>query len=299
MPLPLSDLHWAVTQYKLRQSPPASRRLRFMARSLLAWTESRAWYRQVRRLEITRWAASPAEWLEQVHRPFFDHRLSRREVARLLVEGAAIEDAALGREIFRHLLSGTEWVLARFEGRAQSYALTLRKEPRFSKEGTLCLCLRDESGLVIKRLVFSFAGCQAGPMLLVGCVQTTDQDPVGTVRRATRDLHAMQPRLLLIEALRCLADLTGCTRIRAVSESNHVYESPRYRRRGKMLPSYDALWELVGGVRSQDGNFEIPMKVERRTAEEYASHKRAEYRRRLALLDTICAQVHAHLKRGE
>ena len=191
----------------------------------------------------------------------------------------------------RALLAGEDLLLARFQGKQAGYVLTLRKDAQFSKEGTLCLCLREESGAIVKRLVFCFATLAGASALLIGCVQTTNIDPVGTLRRVTRDLSGMQPRLLLLDALRSLAMRVGVQRIRGISHHNHVYGSHRYRRRGKQLPSYDDLWALARGTRGADGNFDIPVSIERKPLSDYPSNKRAEYRRRHEMLDGIDTQI--------
>lgn len=286
----LSTLRWALHHYA-RHNPSLRRRLRFLARSLMNWRASHAWFHQLRQLQVGEWARTPSDWLEQAHRPFFDHRLSRDEVVRLLVHDAATQNALLGAARVRALLAGEDLLLARFQGKQAGYALTLCKDAQFSKEGTLCLCLREESGAIIKRMVFCFASLAGASALLIGCVQTTNNDPVGTLRRVTRDLSGMQPRLLLLDTLRSLAMRVGIQRIRGISKKNHVYGSSRYQHRGKQLPSYDELWELARGTRAQDGNFDIPVSIERKDVHEYPSHKRAEYRRRHEMLDAIGAQL--------
>ncbi len=90
-----------------------------------------------------------------------------------------------------------------------------------------------------------------------------------------------------------LGSALAVEQIVAVSNSTHIYRSWRYRKKkeGKLLADYDSFWASLGGERSDDGNFRLPLAMPRKPMEEIASKKRAEYRRRFALLDSLIEQV--------
>ena len=50
-------------------------------------------------------------------------------------------------------------------------------------------------------------------------------------------------------------------------------------------------WEAVGGICDEEGYFHIPLEIPRKDIADIASKKRAEYRRRYALLDEIQQQI--------
>ncbi len=292
----LRDLRWAFAQFNRQESHRTSRQARFLLRSLLTARASQAWFALLREFGLPRWTPTPSEWLQQPHRPFFDHRLGVTEVARLLLHDLRVTMDLFGPQRLAELVQGTQWELARVQGRSSAWRIGLRKEMRFSKEGTLSLCLLREDGAVLKRLVFCFAPHEgAGHHLRIGCVQSIAEDTLESLRTATKDLHGIQPRLLLVQALRVLATHLGCQGLQAISVDHHVYRAARYRSRDKALPGYDDLWLLAGGTRRADGNYDLPLATARKALEEVASNKRAEYRRRYELTDTMVAQMRAAL----
>ena len=85
----------------------------------------------------------------------------------------------------------------------------------------------------------------------------------------------------------------GARQILAVSNHTHIYRSWRYRlsKRSVFLADYDAFWREMGGEPGQEGHFLLPLTTLRRPLAEIASKKRAEYRRRYALLDAMNAAL--------
>ena len=53
----------------------------------------------------------------------------------------------------------------------------------------------------------------------------------------------------------------------------------------------------VGKERDSEGNFRLPLAMPRKPMEEIASKKRAEYRRRFTLLDSLIDQVNQATRR--
>ncbi|STD21288.1 protein YbjX [Enterobacter asburiae] len=58
--------------------------------------------------------------------------------------------------------------------------------------------------------------------------------------------------------------------------------------------SYDEFWASLDGKKLSAFCWQLPLKMERKSLEEIASKKRAEYRRRFELLDEIEASVKSH-----
>ena len=52
---------------------------------------------------------------------------------------------------------------------------------------------------------------------------------------------------------------------------------------------------LAGGTRREDGNYDLPLETPRKQLEDVASNKRAEYRRRYELTDSLLAQMRQSL----
>ncbi|MDU6450704.1 MAG: VirK/YbjX family protein [Enterobacter hormaechei] len=103
---------------------------------------------------------------------------------------------------------------------------------------------------------------------------------------------------LLASLTFCVARSNGRTSaIFAVSDEGHVFRALRYRlSKGRHFhASYDEFWEGLNGKKLSPFCWQLPLQMERKALEEIASKKRAEYRRRFALLDDIAASVHARI----
>ncbi|MDN6019420.1 MAG: VirK/YbjX family protein, partial [Enterobacterales bacterium] len=59
----------------------------------------------------------------------------------------------------------------------------------------------------------------------------------------------------------------------------------------------DSFWLSIGAETTQEGKYRLPLTIARKSLEEIASKKRAEYRRRYQLLDDLEAASHAALSR--
>lgn len=59
----------------------------------------------------------------------------------------------------------------------------------------------------------------------------------------------------------------------------------------QMHADYDAFWASLGGEKTDGDYFSLPLSIARKSEAEIASKKRAEYRRRYALLDSVVEQV--------
>uniref|UniRef100_UPI002931BE1D VirK/YbjX family protein n=1 Tax=Clavibacter michiganensis TaxID=28447 RepID=UPI002931BE1D len=113
------------------------------------------------------------------------------------------------------------------------------------------------------------------------------------IRDATKAAHGVFPKRLLMEAVFILAAQCGVQAITAVGDTTHVFRSLRYRhsKGDKFFASYGEFWLALGGEMRGDELFTLPLSMARKDLEEIASKKRAEYRRRYALLDTLAQQV--------
>ena len=58
-----------------------------------------------------------------------------------------------------------------------------------------------------------------------------------------------------------------------------------------ILSDYNTFWESVGGECDSNGYYHIPRTLARKSEADIASKKRAEYRRRYQLLDSIHSQL--------
>lgn len=117
-------------------------------------------------------------------------------------------------------------------------------------------------------------------------------------RRLTHELHGQRPRDLLLLVFRMLCEEASVAKILAVGDSHQACRGDYYRESAKVFASYDALWTEYHGVLRTDGFFELPVRVERRSAESIPSQKRCQYRRRYAMLDQLRHDLQRTLREG-
>lgn len=175
---------------------------------------------------------------------------------------------------------------------ADCVQISLEKAGWFEHEGELTLSLfRD--GTRVYSLVFTLGDVESRTVAYVGALQGLGRgDALGIYRALTRRLHGLRPRDLLIAAFRSLCIAIGVERILAVSDAACVGRSRYFGARTRVLASYDRAWAENGGLPGADGFFELSPCPTRRSMGEIASRKRAEHRRRYAMLDELAIQIH-------
>ncbi len=116
-------------------------------------------------------------------------------------------------------------------------------------------------------------------------------EAVEIYRSLTHTMHALRPRDLLVTAFRLLCGSVGVARILAISDSKRICSNSDHCPGEQIFSSYDRAWIECGGVPRDDGFFELSPRLTQRSAKDIPSRKRAQYRRRYAMLDTIAQQI--------
>ncbi|VTN09941.1 Protein of uncharacterised function (DUF535) [Raoultella terrigena] len=113
------------------------------------------------------------------------------------------------------------------------------------------------------------------------------------IKQATRACYGLFPKRLLLEFIWALAAQSNIQAIYGVSDNGHVFRALRYRlSKGRHFhASYDEFWKSIEGEADGAWRWRLPLRLERKSLEEIASKKRAEYRRRFQLLDELNAEV--------
>lgn len=182
------------------------------------------------------------------------------------------------------------------------YVIRLSAVDHMEREGELALQLLQGDAPVYT-CAFSFfalaadAPGRAGMGLFVGCMQgPRDARGLELIKEATRELHGLRPKNLMIRLLARIAHEQGCGELRLVGNDNRA--AWRAARRGKVHADYDALWAELGAERRADGDHTLPCAA---PAEPdlalVPSKKRSEVRKRHEVLtqlgDAVCAALRA------
>jgi uncharacterized protein VirK/YbjX len=182
--------------------------------------------------------------------------------------------------------------LAELKGRAgEVFTIELLQTP-FPKEGELALQFVDAAlNLALATMTFTLCGSPENPIINIGGLQGTwGKTSPEPIRRATRALQGLRPKHAVLLALCELSKWLGADHMVAVGLQNHIY-CKKGRKPKKIKADYEGFWIEQNGQRLPEGDFLIPNSRQIRLIEEVASNKRAEYRRRNALIEQMQQQV--------
>ncbi len=189
--------------------------------------------------------------------------------------------------------------LAAFDlDRGQRGRIRIGSDPQFRKEGEIALFLELE-GVAgsVSGLAFSCEQEQEW-VALVGGFQGRKGGDEETIKLATKAMHGLRPKNLLVLVLQELAQTLGIGALRGVGNEVQVYRS---RLNHPLIPKrnirfdFDAHWTEIGAVKREDGWFELPQTTPRREPQEIKPNKRSLYAKRYRLLDDLLGQVRERL----
>jgi uncharacterized protein VirK/YbjX len=192
--------------------------------------------------------------------------------------------------------------LASIDTGADRYELRLLHLPHCWQEGEISIGLFEDSAL-IGCVTFILGEAQAfaaslphtESALMIGGIQgLQDGDGQCVFRRATKAMHGLRPFSLLLHAARATARSLGATRLLAVADAAHAL---RYKRgKGRIRLSYDAIWLDHGASPAGARAFELGLATAQKDLAAIPSQKRAQYRRRYALMEAVDADIQATLR---
>ena len=167
------------------------------------------------------------------------------------------------------------------------YRIALRAVEPMEREGELALqLLRGET--LVYTAAFSFF--QSGGMVLgVGCMQGPKGDcGLSLIKQATRDMHGLRPKNLMVRLLSALGHDLGCSALRLVGNGNRAVN--RARRDGRVHADYDMLWRECGALPRADGDYHLDCDVPRPPdLHQVPSNKRSAARKRHEIFALIVA----------
>lgn len=271
------------------------RRLRFYLRSLTTLSQSKRWFEQLSSDQML-WQCLryEPEMAEKLHRPYRRTGISAEAKLQLVLDHVRSSQNLGWSDLIVRAYAGSA-LIAQFEDKNHhTWMLTLTRPGQFGKEGELALNLVD-GDVRIYSAAFSFRG-DVHRELDVGCIQGPEaEDARQLIRDLTRSMHGLRPRSLILEAIRGLAVVSACSRIRVVGNANHIYRSLRKRR--AISFDYDEFCAEVTGVVPDGRDWVLPVQADVRPLSEVASKKRAETARRRSLLESVGNQIVAKVQR--
>lgn len=279
---------------QISDSRRLSRTLRYVAKCAIRPRASLRWLQALEHSPLGDFLDRQPRLLLKPHRAYISHEygFSRRAAALLNHHALAGGLRAVGKAAA--LPAGREQVLAEIVGKNGNdrYLLTIGATDKFDREGEVMLALRDAGGGdLVQVLVFTLAIRDAMPCVEIGCLQGgRAAQSQAIIKRATKALHGIRPKNLLLDAIYALARGWDMAAIYGVSNANRIYRS-KY-----VHSDYDEFWRELGGRADRDGFFALPATLPEKTA--IPSHRRAEYRRRAEVRGELDAQIQAWIARG-
>ena len=275
--------------YQRRRWKMRNFRCRFFLRTLFVYPD--ATFRYLRALceleDLEQLLEASPVLPAKLHRPYLYRSNGVRQRAQAVLDHYHFI-RTLPEPVRRYLQGYRETPLVSTEGRGGEQISVTCTPCGFDREGELMLVLYCDDTPVI-RISFSFVRWRGYFTLFIGGLQGPREDGADTIRHATRVCHGLFPRRVLCEAVAALAEVCRLYTITAVSEEQHVLLHNWYatRKQGRFVTRYSECWVSVGGVLIGSGFYRLPVPLPRKGAEDIPARKRAEYRRRNALLDNI------------
>ncbi|MFZ6875738.1 DUF535 family protein [Undibacterium sp. Di27W] len=276
----MASLRWALHSRLKDDSSNFKSKCLFLVRSSLRPQVSLRWYHYLHQTYLRKTVPADVSLLDAIHRPFFDRQICSATRLHLLRNHFHLSAQLFGHHRAQDMLAGKSFELAALQGKNQEdYRISLFRSCAFKREGGLSLGLFQD-GRLLQCLSFSFDRIAHKLIIRVGGLQSCKQDARDAIRSCTKSLHGIQPRLLLIEALRSLARTLHCSDIECIAKKNHIYQAWRYRFSKCIKAEYDTLWQSAGASLRSNGNWLLPLASEDTPLSERPSNKRSEYRAR-------------------
>jgi uncharacterized protein VirK/YbjX len=283
----------------LSRVPFARELAKIRLRALLHWKQTPDWLALLNsHPAFSEYLRNYPKFLYKVYRPYISHALTpSQRLDTIRAHYGFMFRRGLGQTIARASL--TPLVLAEVAGKSGlPYQIQLRTVNMCEREGELALQLAQD-GKVLYTVAFAVAPRDGVMAINVGCIQggRTD-DAREAIRVATRDLHGMRPKQLMISLVQQLGHDYGCQRMVMVSNRNRViYKAIRL---GCVMADYDQLWTELGARARADGDFEMDCApVAAPDLEQIASKKRSEAKKRYELVRAMALQVSVGLRGRE
>ncbi|MDR3458243.1 MAG: DUF535 family protein [Verrucomicrobiae bacterium] len=270
------------------------KRLKHCLRGLFFFRATRQWFNLLQRPGLDGLAWRHPHLFQKLQHPYLNRTLSTRQRLQALEQHYLFIANYLPAEVVDEIYDTPGRLLATVP-LAGVGTLGLRlSRSQCQKEGDLAISLVNlEAGTRLFSLTFSVTQFAAEPReLFIGGLQGNKAaNAKDLVIDITRGLHGVRPKALLLFALQELADAWGVTRIRAVSDANHIYQ--HWQKRKQLAASYDSWWLEAGGRLAADGMFDVPSHFIPRELSTIRANKRQLYRRRYLQLAEIAGQIKA------
>lgn len=233
----------------------------------------------------------------KIYRPYHSNTMTCLQRVAALVDHYRFIQRLGWAPVVLHAASAP-YELAAVAGKSGTpYRLQLCAVEPMEREGELALRLLRANQLVYS-CAFTFIQTEHGMRLGIGCLQgPRDAHGRELIREATRELHGLRPKHLMLKLLSALGHEVGCRQLQLVSNRNRVVV--RAERQGKVHADYDGFWLACGAERDKDGNYQLPCTpIEAPDMHGIPSHRRSAARKRHGALVQLAMGLNTSLHRA-
>lgn len=164
----------------------------------------------------------------------------------------------------------------------------------FRREGEAVLNLFMDDLRVIS-IAFVFGIIENKPTIIIGAIQgihggISTEESLAIFKKITKCFYGLRPRSLALEILTFFAKTLNIKNIIAVADENRHHKHAYFGKSkdATLAGNYNSIWTDHESVTPEKNEFYVlPMNKSRKAIEDIASKKRAMYRRRYEMLDSI------------
>jgi uncharacterized protein VirK/YbjX len=193
---------------------------------------------------------------------------------------------------------GYEQTLMNFGNNYENVSITLDRPKWFIREGEMVINVFHQDIRVVS-IAFTFGEVKGETIVYIGAVQgihsgVSSEESLKINRKLTKLFWGLRPKTLVIEVLKAFLKSLNVNKIYGISDNHrhhrHKYFGKKYQDNGQgtIKTNYDDFWKEHGGELDKDSGFYIlSLNPAIRSLDEMPSKKRAQYRRRNAIIESI------------
>ncbi len=182
-------------------------------------------------------------------------------------------------------------------------SVMLGYDERYRKEGELVLFfVCKQLGGIVAAASFSFERSDSNNWVCrIGCIQGNKTSDENNIAKTAQNLmYGLRPKSFMVFLVQEFARQLGIDAIYGAGQSIQAFRRKHFIHipvLHTIRQNYNDMWLESGGVLGKDGWFALPLMPKRKTLEEIKSHKRAVYKRRYEMMDSISAEISKSMQR--
>jgi uncharacterized protein VirK/YbjX len=224
---------------------------------------------------------------EKPHRHQLRLDIPIKQRLKLLIEHYTVLEKLFEASFLRQVLLNQGAVISRVEiSPDEIFELVLKFGGNESKEGELAIIWRLNGQKPLAKIRFSLLPKQDNQIdvYIAGLQGAQGENRRERVAEASKLMSGLSPSRIVLEGCLAFANAIKAETVLCVADNQQISKSKLNKHF-----SYDDYWLDVGGVVNQQGDYEIPLVIQRKLKEDTPRKRRAKYRRQHEFLDIIFA----------